>query len=47
MNNYETTINNRILMVLGPLTFLVFVIFISVMVYFNNLTAGKIKIIGK
>jgi hypothetical protein len=47
MNNYETTINNRILMVLGPLTFLFFVIFISVMVYFNNLTAGKIKIMGK
>jgi len=47
MNNYETSINNRILMVLGPLTFFVFIIFISVMVYFNNITAGKIKLIGK
>lgn len=47
MNNYETTINNRILMILGPLTFFVFVIFISVMVYFNNITAGRIKLFGK
>jgi hypothetical protein len=47
MNNYETTINNRILMVLGPIAFLAFVIFVSVMVYFNNLTAGKIKLMGK
>lgn len=47
MNNYETGINNRILMILGPLTFFTFVIFISVMVYFNNLTAGKIKLFGK
>lgn len=47
MNNYETGINNRILMILGPLTFIIFVIFISVMVYFNNATAGKIKLMGK
>ncbi len=47
MNNYETSINNRILMILGPLTFFAFIIFISVMVYFNNVTAGKIKLIGK
>lgn len=47
MNNYETSINNRILAILGPLTFFVFVIFISVMVYFNNVTAGKIKLFGK
>ena len=44
MNNYETTINNRILRGLGIVLFFVFVIAILVLVYFNTVTAGKIKV---
>lgn len=46
MNNYETNINNKILMGLGVTSLFMFIIFIVVMVYFNNKTAGKIKLLG-
>jgi hypothetical protein len=46
MNNYETNINNKILTGLVVITFLMFVIFIVLMVYFNNKSAGKIKLLG-
>ena len=46
MNNYETNINNKILMALGAVLGVVVIIFVVVMVYFNNKTAGKIKLFG-
>jgi 4-diphosphocytidyl-2C-methyl-D-erythritol kinase len=47
MNNYETGINNKILLILTGIGAFVVLIFIVVLVYFNNLTAGKIKIFGR
>jgi LPXTG-motif cell wall-anchored protein len=44
MNNYETGINNNILIVLGIALLAVVIIFVFVMVYFNNKTGGKIKL---
>ena len=44
MNNYETDINNKILMALGIIFGLVFVVFIVLMVYYNNKYGGHIKI---
>ena len=46
MNNYETNINNKILMALSVISGLMFIIFIAVMVYFNNKSAGKIKLVA-
>ena len=47
MNNYEDKINDKILFVLYIVSGIVFVIFIVVLVYYNNITAGKIKLFGK
>jgi hypothetical protein len=44
MNAYEDNINNRILKGLGILLLLVFIISIIVLVYFNAVTNGKIKV---
>lgn len=46
MNNYETNINNKILIALTIISALMIIIFVVVMVYFNNLTGGKIKLFG-
>ncbi len=46
MNNYETNINNKILLGLGVTLFFMFIIFVSVLIYFNNKTGGKIKLLG-
>jgi ATP-dependent Zn protease len=46
MNNYETAINNKILVVLGFGLLIIVIIFVFVMVYFNNKTGGKIKLFG-
>jgi hypothetical protein len=46
MNNYETNINNKILMALSVISFFMIIIFIVVMVYFNNKSAGKLKLMG-
>ena len=46
MNNYETNINNNILMALGIALIIVIIIFVAVMVYFNNISGGKIKLFG-
>ena len=46
MNNYETNINNNLLIALYIVLAIVFLIFIAVLVYYNNLTGGKIKLIG-
>ena len=46
MNNYETGINNKILVVLGFGLLIIIIIFVFVMVYFNNKTGGKIKLFG-
>jgi len=47
MNNYEDNINNTILTALFIILAFITIMFIIVLVYFNNLTAGKIKIFGK
>jgi KaiC/GvpD/RAD55 family RecA-like ATPase len=47
MNNYEAKINDKILYILYIISALVFIIFIVVIVYYNNITAGKIKIFGQ
>ena len=47
MNNYETNINNTILIVLSFILAFVVIMFIIVLVYFNNITDGKIKILGQ
>jgi hypothetical protein len=41
MNNYEANINDKILFILSIVCGLVFIIFIVVIVYYNNITAGK------
>lgn len=46
MNNYETGINNKILLILTVIGTFIVLIFVVVLVYFNNLTAGKIKMFG-
>jgi hypothetical protein len=46
MNAYETNINNKILIITGVILFFIFLILIAVLVYFNNKTAGKIKLMG-
>lgn len=46
MNNYETNINNKILMALSVISIFMIIIFIVVMTYFNNKSAGKIKVMG-
>ena len=46
MNNYETNINNKILMALSVISIFMIIIFIVVMVYFNNKSAGKLKLMG-
>ena len=46
MNNYETNINNNILIALSLILFFIFVIFICVIVFYNNKTAGQIKLFG-
>ena len=47
MNNYETNINNNILIVLSVVLGIVGLLFVVVLVYFNNLTNGKIFLFGK
>jgi len=47
MNNYETNINNKILITLSVVIFLVIGIFIVVITYYNAKSAGKIKLLGK
>ncbi len=47
MNNYENNINNTILMVLFFIFAFMIVMFVVVLVYFNNITAGRIKIFGQ
>jgi hypothetical protein len=44
MNNYETNINNNILIALIIILVLLSGIFLVLMVYYNNKTAGKIKL---
>lgn len=44
MNNYETNINNNILVVLMVVLGIVIILFVVLLVYFNYLTNGKIKI---
>ena len=46
MNSYETKINDNIIKGCIITLFFVFVIFIIVLAYFNNISAGKIKIFG-
>jgi len=46
MNNYETNINNKILIALTVILFFIFTIFICIIVFYNNKTAGKIKLMG-
>lgn len=46
MNNYETKINDNIIKACSIIVLLVFIIFIVVLVYFNNISAGKITIFG-
>ena len=46
MNNYETKINDNILIGVGIALAFIFVIFLVVIVYYNRLTAGKIKLFG-
>ena len=46
MNNYETKINDNILTGLYIAFFFMFLIFMVVIVYFNNKTAGKIQLFG-
>jgi hypothetical protein len=47
LNNYETDVNNKILMYLSIGLFFMFLIFIIVLAYFNNISAGKIKLFGR
>ena len=47
LNNYETNVNNQILFYLSTALFFIFVIFIVILVYFNNVSAGKIKLFGR
>ena len=47
MNNYETNINNKILITLSVIIFVVIGIFIIVITYYNAKSAGKIKLLGK
>ena len=42
----KTNINNNLLIALYIVLAIVFLIFIAVLVYYNNLTGGKIKLIG-
>jgi hypothetical protein len=42
MNNYETNINNNVLIVIFFILGIFVIIFITVLVYFNNKTAGKV-----
>jgi hypothetical protein len=42
MNNYETNINNNILIVIFFILAVIFIIFVAVLVYFNHKTAGKV-----
>ena len=44
MTNYELKINDIILKVLYVISFFMFILFLLVLIYYNNLTAGKIKI---
>ena len=46
MNNYETNINNKIIIALTVILFFIFVILVVVIVFYNNKTAGKIKLMG-
>jgi hypothetical protein len=46
MNNYEANINNKILIALTVILFFIFTIFVVVIVYYNNKTAGIIKLFG-
>lgn len=47
MNNYETTINNTILTILFIILTISIITFFGILVYYNNLTAGKIKLFGR
>jgi hypothetical protein len=47
MNNYETNINNTILTILSVIMVILVLTFIGIFAYYNNLTAGKIKLFGK
>lgn len=47
MNNYETNINNKILNILGYVILFMIIIFVAVLVYFNQKTAGKIKLFSQ
>lgn len=47
LNNYETDINNKILMYLSIGMFFIFIILVIVTAYFNNKSAGKIKLFGR
>jgi len=44
MNDYETNINNNILLYLGIIFGILFIIFVSMLAYYNNKTAGIINI---
>ena len=47
MNNYETNINNQILNILGYVIIFMIILFICVLVYFNQKTGGKIKLFSE
>jgi hypothetical protein len=47
MNNYETNIYNKIMMALYAILFITIVIFVIIIVYYNNKSAGKIKLFGQ
>jgi hypothetical protein len=46
MNNYETKINDNILIGVGVILGIMLAVFISILVYYNRKTAGKIKLFG-
>ena len=46
MNNYETKINDNILIGVGVTLGIMLAVFIAVLVYYNRITAGKIKLFG-
>jgi hypothetical protein len=47
MNNYETNINNNILLYLSVILGVFVIILVSLLVYYNSTTAGIISIFGK
>ena len=44
MNNYEENINNKILLYASFIFTIMLIIFIFVLVYYNNISSGKVSL---